>query len=535
MNTFKSIQKFFKDPTVKSHIYLGGGIFVGLVIAILYIGQTIQGSDGTVLRMTNAFLILLELAILIRCLFLVRQKFNEEMEVRSSLEDSISMVENMSLGRLNQRLSVSQAEHSPVRNLQILLNEVAESLIRDLADRKWQESEYQRYLALINHSTDFIAMFSTEGRLLYVNQTGREMLGLRSQNFALGFIFSDYFSKSSWEGVHHRWSQLKSRGEFQLESSLRHFQTGEIIPTSARYFSVKGTQTGDVLCYATIQSDIRAQKQAEAFIEQHRAIVVTNSKMTALGEMAGGIAHEINNPLIVITGFLDELNEMTFDKELNRDEFRKILGTIHSMSQRISKIVKGLRSFSRDGSKDSLYKTLVEEIVGDTLALCQERFKTNQIRLTADQIPEGLALECRATQISQVLLSLIMNSFDAVEGTSNPWVQLTFVDLGAMIGISVIDSGAGVPPEFRDKVFLPFFTTKEIGKGAGLGLSVAKGIVEAHGGRIELDVSSPVTRFNIYLPKTQDFGFKGNTSEQDEFDAMIQAEQERTSAKQKVS
>ncbi|HND84627.1 MAG TPA: PAS domain S-box protein, partial [Pseudobdellovibrionaceae bacterium] len=306
MNTLESFKKFFKDPTIKSHIYIGSAIFVGLVIAMISLGQVIQGSENSILRVTSAILVLFELAILVRCFFLVREKFNEEMEVRSSLEDSISMVENISLGRLNQRLSVSKSENIYVRNLQQLLNEVAESLIRDLADRKWQESEYQRYLALINHSTDFIAMFSTEGRLLYVNQTGREMLGLRSPNYALGFTFSDYFSKSSWEDVHHRWSQLKSRGEFQLESSLRHFQTGEIIPTSARFFSVKGSQTGDVLCYATIQSDIRAQKQAEAFIEQHRAIVVTNSKMTALGEMAGGIAHEINNPLIVITGFLDE-------------------------------------------------------------------------------------------------------------------------------------------------------------------------------------------------------------------------------------
>jgi signal transduction histidine kinase len=103
-------------------------------------------------------------------------------------------------------------------------------------------------------------------------------------------------------------------------------------------------------------------------------------------------------------------------------------------------------------------------------------------------------------QIAQVLLNLIRNSCDAIERGAEKWIRIAVTRLPDSIEISVSDSGRGIPENVREKIFQPFFTTKEVGRGTGLGLSVSKGIVEAHGGTITLDTKSTHTRFVVTLP-----------------------------------
>jgi signal transduction histidine kinase len=112
-------------------------------------------------------------------------------------------------------------------------------------------------------------------------------------------------------------------------------------------------------------------------------------------------------------------------------------------------------------------------------------------------------LECRPTQITQVLLNLLNNARDAAEESEERWVQLDVTELADWIRISVTDSGKGIPVEIREKIMSPFFTTKAVGKGTGLGLSITKSIVDSHRGTLILDEESVQTRFVIELPKRQ--------------------------------
>jgi C4-dicarboxylate-specific signal transduction histidine kinase len=163
--------------------------------------------------------------------------------------------------------------------------------------------------------------------------------------------------------------------------------------------------------------------------------------------------------------------------------------------------VDALRAFARQGEEDPLRAELVAPIVMDTVELCAHRFRLRQIELAVDPIPEGLQARCRAAQVSQVLLNLLSNAYDEVENRVRRRVRITVAASNGEVQIAVVDSGPGIRPELSARIMEPFFTTKEIGRGTGLGLSLSKGIAETHGGRLELDLQSPETRFVLTLKR----------------------------------
>jgi signal transduction histidine kinase len=123
----------------------------------------------------------------------------------------------------------------------------------------------------------------------------------------------------------------------------------------------------------------------------------------------------------------------------------------------------------------------------------------------------------RPSQVSQVVLNLINNSADAIEGSPNPWIIVDVVATGTSLFLSIMDSGKGIPEEIAKKIMNPFFTTKEVGKGTGLGLSIGKGIIEGHGGKLYLDRNSPHTKFIIELPLDEKNSTSSLVSERSQF------------------
>lgn len=232
-----------------------------------------------------------------------------------------------------------------------------------------------------------------------------------------------------------------------------------------------------------------------------RQTTLQSSKMASLGEMAGGVAHEINNPVGIIHGKASQLLRLVQTEKLTQEIAAEQLEKIIAMSNRIAKIVKGLRSFSRNADNDPIVPVELKTLFENVLSLCAERFKAHDITLEIS-VPE-LLLDCRAVQLEQVILNLLNNAHDAVVQLSEKWVHIEFKILGKLLEISVTDSGLGIPPHVVEKLMQPFFTTKEVGKGTGLGLSISKGIVEDHRGRLFYDSSCSNTRFVVELPVKQ--------------------------------
>ncbi len=237
----------------------------------------------------------------------------------------------------------------------------------------------------------------------------------------------------------------------------------------------------------------------QTIVEQQQTLALT-SKMSALGEMAGGVAHEINTPLAVIQMRTEQVLENLEEDELDKELLANALRAIDDTVKRIAKIINGLRSFARDGRKDPISSYSISKIVDETFSLCRERFNNHGVQLEYI-CKQDVEILCRSVEISQVLLNLLNNSYDAIQGFSDKWVKIELIEQADVVLLSVSDCGQGIPQEIRDKMMQPFFTTKEIGKGTGLGLSISRGIIESHGGSLQINSASANTEIIITLPR----------------------------------
>ena len=225
--------------------------------------------------------------------------------------------------------------------------------------------------------------------------------------------------------------------------------------------------------------------------------------MATLGEIAAGVAHEINNPLHTLTLTNHLLQRLSDGNRLTKEMLHTHLEKVENCVQRMATIVSELKAFSRDSSHDEYKETPLKKLVSETLDLCHARLLSKDIRLEVSDLPDSWKAECRPSQLSQVILNLLNNAYDAALGQPQRWVKLKVTVQGEYFEIAVTDSGPGVPPEIAQKIMNPFFTTKPPGKGTGLGLSISSNIMTDHGGSLTLDRTSPHTRFVMSLPRKQ--------------------------------
>jgi PAS domain S-box-containing protein len=249
--------------------------------------------------------------------------------------------------------------------------------------------------------------------------------------------------------------------------------------------------------------DITERRRAEAQIEQHRALLVSSARLSTLGAMASGIAHEIGNPLTIIHATASDLmTALEGGEQVTPESLGQGLARIRQTANRITTIVKSMRALAREGAQDERRSTRVARIADDALGICRDSFRMGSVDLRLPEIDPALSILCREVQIAQVLLNLLQNAYDAaMDGPGPKWVRLDVEARDAWVVFSVTDSGPGVPIHVRHRIMEPFFTTKEVGKGTGLGLSISRSVVEEHGGELGFTEKDGNTCFYFRLPR----------------------------------
>lgn len=235
-------------------------------------------------------------------------------------------------------------------------------------------------------------------------------------------------------------------------------------------------------------------------LDLQRQHSIEASKMASLGTMAGGIAHEINTPLAIIMGRVEMIkNQFKAIPDIPATAFDG-LDKITKTASRIANIVRGLQMVSRNRDDDQFVPASLGTIINVSFDLCREKLAHHQIELR--KVPfDDCTIECRESQICQVLVNLIGNAVDAIGSQSEKWIEISVIDHGDAVNLQFTDAGPGIPGEVAQKLMQPFFTTKPLGKGTGLGLSISKGMIESHRGELKLDRTCSNTRFVITLPK----------------------------------
>lgn len=363
-----------------------------------------------------------------------------------------------------------------------------------------RQRDHRRLLAILEATPDFVGTSAADGRMLYLNASGREMLGIAHDEDVSGLPIS---------ACHPDWAaeliatealpQAAEEGTWRGECTLL-TRDGREIPVS-QVVIAHAAPGGSVEYFSTIARDMSRERSLQ---EQ----LLRAQKMEAVGRLAGGIAHDFNNLLTVILGEAEHAREIASDPEV-----RQSLQEIRRAGARAAKVTGQLLQFSRGGPSEPTVFDL-DELVRNVESMIRRMIRED-VRLVVRTTDRPGNVRADRGQIEQVLLNLVANARDAMpEGgllaleTANVTLSSDdaqvrgTVEPGRYAMLAVSDSGTGMGPEVKERLFEPFFSTKEAGKGTGIGLATSYGIVQRHDGYI--GVYSEVgqgTIMKVYLPQ----------------------------------
>src|SRR5262249_36693482 len=304
-----------------------------------------------------------------------------------------------------------------------------------------------------NASADALLVLDRNGKIVSANQrvdgvfgyTAGELLGRPVESVVpIDLIELDRSNPQSFLGI----PRIRPTGEGKELFGRR--KDGSKFPVEVALSSLR--QGDEHLVLAAVR-DITVRKQLEEDLEATRVQAIASARLSALGVMAGGIAHEINNPLGIIHSLASDLTELAEEGSVTPEAIARKGTVIRQTAERIARIVKSLRQISREGVGDPLRPTSLAKIVTETLEICRAKFKANSVKLFVPGAIPDVSVLCREVQIAQALLNLLQNAFDAVvDQEGDRWVRLEVNNGDDSVALSVIDSGPGIPLELRSRV-----------------------------------------------------------------------------------
>ena len=382
----------------------------------------------------------------------------------------------------------------------------------DITEQLRAEQTQARLAAIVENSNDAIFSRALDGTILSWNAGAEKLLGFSAAQ-AIGKSISITLPPDLSSTLESN-NEAMLRGEAVVRDTERLTRDGRIISVRSSHSPIRD-RAGNLVAISVILQDTREHKRSEAARASLEAQLREVQKMEAIGTLAGGIAHDFNNIITTILGNTDLARE---DSRGNPRALES-LGEIRKAGARARDLVRQILSFSRRQATERKRITL-EPVVEETLRLLRATLPA-RIALTAHCEPGVPMVLADATQIEQALINLVTNAMQALGSVpGNVAIRLDSVDLDATLSVarpvlrelwhkhpgltvrlSIKDDGPGMNRATLERVFEPFFTTKAVNKGTGLGLSVVHGIVQAHGGAIEVESEPGLGAiFTIYLP-----------------------------------
>ena len=401
----------------------------------------------------------------------------------------------------------------------IALTRVGESRItylylRDLTERIEIEREIRKANSFLNNiiqsSVDGIVVVDTKGNVLVFNEGAERILGYEAaETLGHSKVLCEFYDMQLAREMMRRMRSNQYGPPGKLNPTRISFtsKSGEEVPVnfSASTITEGGREIGSVGIFTDLREhermrreldDLRENERMRRELEETQRQLVQAEKISSLGRLAAGVAHEINNPLAGVLIYADMLM-----KELKGNEqWRKDLEEIISQTLRCKQIVARLLEFSRQSLDERVFFD-VNEIIGHCVELLQHQSLFHNVEIIQELESDLPQILGNPGELEQVFTNLLINGADAVEGTGKITIISRSEPEAKKVLLEFSDTGPGIPLEIRGRIFEPFFTTKPVGVGTGLGLSVVYGVIQRHGGSIETE-SPPDggTTFIIRLP-----------------------------------
>ena len=379
---------------------------------------------------------------------------------------------------------------------------------------------------ILNGIQDFILVISPDKEIVEVNETFLHKMGYTSQEVIGRKCYEIFRSKNNPlcnpDDISCPLSQVIRNKRFNRQVISRINRNGE-----SRYFEISifpiWEKDGKISKFIEVSRDITERKKEaeeitmrlEQMVEERtlklketHAKLLHQDKMASLGKLSASVVHEINNPIAGILNLTRLLKRMTADGSINAkdvNDYNQYLELMETETWRVSRIVSNLLTFSRQ-SEMGFKKVNINRLLEKTLILNSNLLMINQVKVKKDLDPDLPDIVGSEDQLQQAFINFISNAAESMETAGNGIlnVKTQYSPADQKIKIAFKDNGVGIPKENFSKLFEPFFTTKKKSKGVGLGLSVAYGIIEEHGGFIHVNSKEGKgATFNIKLPLKQ--------------------------------
>lgn len=346
-------------------------------------------------------------------------------------------------------------------------------------------NEFEYLKVILNSTPDAIVFLNDKKEILFQNNQFR-------------LLFDDFQNVLDETKLNHFFDQVEYlQREITVNSNLSE--------THPFLMSFKLTKYKKQRNYFLSFKDLKNLKDKEKIIQSQKNQMIEKNKLASLGEMAAGIAHEINNPLTVIHSNNSMLQRI-MDKGLGEkspDKIKRLTSKTTEQVERITRIITSLRNLSRGLANEEVEEFDIDQVINESIELAKIRDKSRCVQYR--YAPRKFSVIGNRGQIVQVILNLINNAIDAIEAQDSPWIKVeTALNEQETLSIKIIDSGEGIPENIVKKIFLPMYTTKDIGKGTGLGLSLSRNFIEENNGTLEYISSLDNTCFEITLPIAQE-------------------------------
>jgi PAS domain S-box-containing protein len=357
------------------------------------------------------------------------------------------------------------------------------------------EKERREVQTILDAAPVMIAYKNKEGQFMRMNAAFVEFTGVPADEL-IGKTPSEFVNPEAAQQSRNHDLQVMRTGTPTLNqlvklSSVHSQKEIWALYSKLPYYDSDGSIIGTI----SYVLDIDERKQAEE-------IAIASQKMASIGNLAAGMAHEINSPLQIVTGLSERLTRNLNADQIDPAQFLTDIERINKSGWRIANIVRSLLTYSRQ-TANAMQTNHLNAIVEDTLLLIEHQLKSwSSITITRQLAEEMPPINCDSSSITQVIINLLQNARDAMpEGGGEITIHTAYDSVAQHFILQVHNNGNPIPEEIQSKIFEPFFTTKDVGKGTGLGLSIVHGIVAAHGGEITVkSAQGEGATFSIQLP-----------------------------------